>query len=496
MAGSQEAAREQRTNLEERVVNGWLIQYYFHCALDAFKTGRHRDFHQLRNVLSAVIERPCDSLPQVSKQMRIMQCLSRVEEGENPDCLFRNENGESPLESAVNVLGVIEDEFFVDEDLMYSNKQMLKEAAVVICIKNRQFERASKILKKYTVHGFSTEALTNELSDIICQKNLMHPMIQNFSYEMIKEQILQLFESMIDDSDNFLKGHAEKVVLAKEQTFALEPEQSDLEEQPGEPQRLEVDSLETYSLSALKAAFKKLSDAQDSDAAFSELCETDLSYQKSKYPIFSYRNQSRNKGCSALDSRTRIKHTVSIGKLVTERDSQVSDLNESPEPPQRLIETSVATSTAATSSTSTLHIKTSSPSKPGRSFRSKWNSCKSKEEKDNWSDEEDMFPIKTTATFPQLHPLRAASLQPAQEVRKNLPSSEGVTLLHLQAPTATTGCMDFLSRSCVDPASQVVVWSGSLGPTWEMMTTHHRVKGTLQTIIRRGISGQWKRVSG
>ncbi|XP_069072960.1 telomeric repeat-binding factor 2 isoform X6 [Pleurodeles waltl] len=448
MAGSQEAAREQRTNLEERVVNGWLIQYYFHCALDAFKTGRHRDFHQLRNVLSAVIERPCDSLPQVSKQMRIMQCLSRVEEGENPDCLFRNENGESPLESAVNVLGVIEDEFFVDEDLMYSNKQMLKEAAVVICIKNRQFERASKILKKYTVHGFSTE-------------------------------------------------HAEKVVLAKEQTFALEPEQSDLEEQPGEPQRLEVDSLETYSLSALKAAFKKLSDAQDSDAAFSELCETDLSYQKSKYPIFSYRNQSRNKGCSALDSRTRIKHTVSIGKLVTERDSQVSDLNESPEPPQRLIETSVATSTAATSSTSTLHIKTSSPSKPGRSFRSKWNSCKSKEEKDNWSDEEDMFPIKTTATFPQLHPLRAASLQPAQEVRKNLPSSEGVTLLHLQAPTATTGCMDFLSRSCVDPASQVVVWSGSLGPTWEMqMTTHHRVKGTLQTIIRRGISGQWKRVSG
>ncbi|XP_078524481.1 telomeric repeat-binding factor 2 isoform X2 [Lissotriton helveticus] len=392
MAGSEEAVRVQRTNLEERVVNGWLIQYYFHCAVDAFKAGRHRDFHQLRNVLSAVIERPCDSLPQVSKQMRIMQCLSRVEEGENPDCLFRNETGETPLESAVNVLGVIEDEFFVDEDLMYSNKQMLKEAAVVICIKNRQFEKASKILKKYTAHGFSTEVLTNELSDIICQKNLMHPLIQNFSYEMIKEQILQLFESMIDDSENFLKGHAHKVVLAKEQTFALEPEQIDLEEQPIEPQSLEVDSPETHSLSALKAAFKTLSDVQDSDAAFSELCETDLSYQKSKYPL------SRNKECSALDSKAnysiRKKHTMSIGKLVTEKDSQVSDCNESPEPPQRLIVTSVAQSTAATSSTSALHIKTSSPSRPDRSFRSQWNSSKGKEEKDNWSDEEDMFPRK------------------------------------------------------------------------------------------------------
>ncbi|XP_069491627.1 telomeric repeat-binding factor 2 [Ambystoma mexicanum] len=481
MARVPEAAREplgchrdctlERGQLEEMVVNSWLIQYYFHCAMDAFRTSRHQDFNQLRNVLSAIIERPCETLPQVSKQMRIMQCLSRIEEGENPGCLFKKETDETPLESAVKVLRIIENEFPVDGAFLRSNKQMLKEAAVLVCVKNGQFERASRVLKNYAVLGCSSQTVESELADIVHKKNLKHPLIQNFSYEIFKQQILQDFESLVEDSDHFLKEHAHKVVIAREQNISLEQKLLVMEE-PIEPHIADSTRLKTYSLSALKTTFKNLSDVQNSDAAFSKLCETDFVYQQPQSPISLQKKRPRDESADLDADQNRPmknKNTASLWKLVTERDSQLSDLSESPEPIQeQLLITATSKDpepnqeqhlsptpskgpepiqeqmlTNATSkdpesnqeqllfpttskdpkpiqkqlvtiatfkgcepqqepmvnwTTPPAHLmrptKSSSPKKCFKSRHSKWNNSGALEEKDNWSDEEDLFPAK------------------------------------------------------------------------------------------------------
>lgn len=35
----------------EETVNGWVLQFYFHQAMAAYRSGRNRDFRQLRDVM-------------------------------------------------------------------------------------------------------------------------------------------------------------------------------------------------------------------------------------------------------------------------------------------------------------------------------------------------------------------------------------------------------------------------------------------------------------
>ncbi|KAM4613965.1 telomeric repeat-binding factor 2 isoform 3-T3 [Discoglossus pictus] len=207
-----EEAKSTENNSEklERTVNCWVLEYYFHCAMAAFRNDQHQDFEEIRDIVSVLIQRPLESTQPVTRKLRIMQCLSRVEEGEDPDCTFDKDGTETPLESALAILDVIQDEFQFDLELLRKNKQMLKEAAVVVCIKKEQYDKASSILRKYISNHSGTKKLRAELQEIIQEKNLRHPTVQNFSFFTIKQKIYQLFENYIDDITPFLLTAARK----------------------------------------------------------------------------------------------------------------------------------------------------------------------------------------------------------------------------------------------------------------------------------------------
>ncbi|KAI2579396.1 TERF2 isoform 9, partial [Pan troglodytes] len=76
--------------------------------------------------------------------------------------------------------------------------------AVIICIKNKEFEKASKILKKHMSKDPTTQKLRNDLLNIIREKNLAHPVIQNFSYETFQQKMLRFLESHLDDAEPYL----------------------------------------------------------------------------------------------------------------------------------------------------------------------------------------------------------------------------------------------------------------------------------------------------
>lgn len=37
--------------LPEKTVNGWVLQFYFHRAIEAYRSGRNRDFRQFRDIM-------------------------------------------------------------------------------------------------------------------------------------------------------------------------------------------------------------------------------------------------------------------------------------------------------------------------------------------------------------------------------------------------------------------------------------------------------------
>ncbi|XP_063801519.1 telomeric repeat-binding factor 2 isoform X3 [Pseudophryne corroboree] len=215
----------------ESVVNQWVLDYFFHLAMEAFRTGRHDDFAEIRDIISVLIQRPFVCMEKNTDILRVMQCLSRIEEGEDTDCTFDEENSETPLESAVGILDLINSEMSLDKEVIKANKQMLKEAAVVACIKKQQFGKASKILKKYIPNHSVTKELRKDLLRIIQSKSLNHPLVANFSLSAIKQKMYEMFEKQINNTPSFLltvaqKGHADLNAESKgPQTPKLQPKQ-------------------------------------------------------------------------------------------------------------------------------------------------------------------------------------------------------------------------------------------------------------------------------
>ncbi|KAM5208135.1 telomeric repeat-binding factor 2 isoform 9-T9 [Hipposideros larvatus] len=227
----------------EEAVNRWVLKFYFHEALRAFRSSRYGDFRQIRDIMQALLVRPLGKEHTVSRLLRVMQCLSRIEEGENLDCSFDMEAELTPLESAINVLEMIKTEFTLTEAVVESNRKLVQEAAVIICIKNKEFEKASKILKKHMSKDPTTQKLRNDLLNIIREKNLAHPVIQNFSYETFQQKMLRFLESHLEDAEPYLLTMAKKALKSESAASATvkegkQPAPEPVEKPPREPARV------------------------------------------------------------------------------------------------------------------------------------------------------------------------------------------------------------------------------------------------------------------
>ncbi|NXA24981.1 TERF2 factor, partial [Ibidorhyncha struthersii] len=188
----------------EEAVNRCVLQFYFHQAMAAYRSGRNHDFRQLRDVMQALLLRPLEKEPAVAQMLRIMQLLSQIEEGENLDCTFDKDSELTPLESAIGVLELVQREFSVAEKTMETVQKMVKEAAVIVCIKNREFDKASKIVKRHMGKEPKNQKKRNELLTVIREKNFTHPVVKNFSYKNFQQNMFQFLKTYMDDSEPLL----------------------------------------------------------------------------------------------------------------------------------------------------------------------------------------------------------------------------------------------------------------------------------------------------
>ncbi|XP_076961802.1 telomeric repeat-binding factor 2 [Callospermophilus lateralis] len=435
----------------EEAVNRWVLKFYFHEALRAFRGSRYGDFRQIRDIMQALLVRPLGKEHTVSRLLRVMQCLSRIEEGENLDCSFDMEAELTPLESAINVLEMIKTEFTLTEAMIESSRKLVKEAqerrnpsllskqAVIICIKNKEFEKASKILKKHMSKDPTTQKLRNDLLNIIREKNLAHPVIQNFSYETFQQKMLRFLEShrdpVLDNQDGpiyvwigFEGLHIEDVLgerrlmefcgflflmtsfffqmakkALKSESAASGTTKEDKQPAPDpvekplrEPARQLRNTPTTFGIMTLKAAFKALSGAQDSEAAFSKLDQKDLVLPNQASPSSPALKNKRPKkdenesstpvegeGGSELQPKNK---RMTISRLVLEEDSQSTEPSTGFSSSQEIIPASPPKPTA-------LNQPRPGEKNPKVSKR-KWNSSNGVEEKETWVEEDELFQVQ------------------------------------------------------------------------------------------------------
>ncbi|XP_044111764.1 telomeric repeat-binding factor 2 [Neovison vison] len=385
----------------EEAVNRWVLKFYFHEALRAFRGSRYGDFRQIRDIMQALLVRPLGKEHTVSRLLRVMQCLSRIEEGENLDCSFDMEAELTPLESAINVLEMIKTEFTLTEAVVESSRKLVKEAAVIICIKNKEFEKASKILKKHMSKDPTTQKLRNDLLNIIREKNLAHPVIQNFSYETFQQKMLRFLESHLDDAEPYLLTMAKKAL--KSETAASSTVKEDKQPAPEpvqkplrEPARQLRTTPTTIGIMTLKAAFKTLSSAQDSEAAFSKLDQKDLVLPNQvSLPSPALKNKrprkdenespapAESEGGSELQPKNK---RMTISRLVLEEDSQSTE-------PSTGLDSSQEVVPASPSKPAVLNQPLPGEKNP-KVPKGKWNSSNGVEEKETWVEEDELFQVQ------------------------------------------------------------------------------------------------------
>ncbi|XP_050834756.1 telomeric repeat-binding factor 2 isoform X5 [Serinus canaria] len=462
--------------LPEKTVNRWVLQFYFHRAIEAYRSGRNRDFRQFRDIMQALLVRPLDREPDMAQMLRIMQLLSRVEEGENLgkgcdppppnvwmpiliDCTFDKESELTPLESAMLVLDFIREEFSVADRTMEAVQKMVKEAAVVVCIRNKEFEKASDIVKKHMGKEPRNQKKRNEWLAVIREKNPSHPKVKNFSYEEFQQSIFEFLKGYVDDSEPALltllkktldSEHASKAKSSlgtaefadglKDQAAAPEasaraegptnsPEASARVEGParapepaGVTEYLEGAASPAERAAGPTAAPEMVEEAGGSAAAVEPMeVVTDpaatpehltAAYHIPKGtpepmevakepaaapepPRVSTRESPRTKRCREVENQAsetseppeiphNIKNLFSISNLIVELDGASSKSSECPDSSQEHVVSS-ASKPAPKLPDEPLSAQSE------KSFQGRWNSSCGTEEKDSWSDEDELF---------------------------------------------------------------------------------------------------------
>ncbi|XP_043937848.1 telomeric repeat-binding factor 2 isoform X2 [Protopterus annectens] len=314
--------------VEEELVNTWVLKFYLLAGLQSFREGRYQDFQQIRDIIQALLVRPLQKKSSVFKMLRMMQFLSRINEGENLDCTFDTESELTPLESSLNVLDHLEKECIVSESCTAKIKNAIKEMEI-----------------------------KSQLCKLITKKSSQHPILQRYSYDRFKNKMLKLLVRQIKVSEPFLLKKAREALVnksaLKEKTngqfnsekqrerenesnsetdveAASEPAESDKTLSPSVRQREKINT--TFSRTALKMSFQALSKSEDSEVEFKKLEETNFTPPPTTGSTQNNHQQNEEKDILVSAGNAQQKrHFPNISQLVQERESQWEEENEGSE---------------------------------------------------------------------------------------------------------------------------------------------------------------------
>lgn len=186
----------------EKVVNRWLVDYYFSLAVEFFRNQQHRDFCAIRDVLDDVLERPLESVDDMTLKIRVLQFLSRINEGEKLDVCFDPDQSKTPLESALNLLERMWTDFQIPQEDFDHASTLLKEMILGIFIKNKIFDKAEDALTLYFPKPENGKRAT--FLSLICLKSNTHEVIEQINFPRFRKEMLDFCQKLCPFTVPFL----------------------------------------------------------------------------------------------------------------------------------------------------------------------------------------------------------------------------------------------------------------------------------------------------
>ncbi|KAM4596128.1 uncharacterized protein V3H82_013807 isoform 2-T2 [Fundulus diaphanus] len=204
----------------EKVVNRWLVDYYFSLAVEFFRNHQHADFCAIEELLDAVRRRPLESVDGFPIKIRLLQFLSRIYEGEKLDMEFDPDGSKSPLELALNLLESLRTSVQVPQKDFDHATTLVKEMIIGLFIKNKRFDKAKEALLLYFPVPDNNKRTT--FKSLIYQKSNTHEVIDQISFPQFKEEILDFCLKLFPFNVPFLHKAA-KSLLEQRPDMVVEP---------------------------------------------------------------------------------------------------------------------------------------------------------------------------------------------------------------------------------------------------------------------------------
>ncbi|KAM4744194.1 telomeric repeat binding factor a isoform 3-T3 [Anableps anableps] len=258
-------------NEVEKVVNRWLVEYYFSLTVEFFKNQQYADFCAIRDILD-VLERPIESVDDMPLKIRVLQFLSRINEGEKLDSWFEPDQSKTPLESALNLLEKMRSNFQItQEDFDYAST-LLKEMILGIFIKNKIFDKAKDALILYFPKPENCKRAT--FMSLICQKSNTHEVIDQINFPQFRKQMLEFCQRLCPFAVPFLHKAALSLV---ETRIGVQHDGAARIDEPGPPSSPQVNTMQFRSRNyqfiqkgRLEVAYKALAEGSE-EKTFLEL---------------------------------------------------------------------------------------------------------------------------------------------------------------------------------------------------------------------------------
>nr|XP_046239253.1 telomeric repeat binding factor a [Scatophagus argus] len=299
----------------EPIVNRWLTDFYFSLALELFQKEQYADFLGIRHVLDSVLVRPLEVTDATQIKIRVLQFLSRINEGESLDVSFESDQI-SPLESAMILLEHINQEFSIPQQDFENVCTALKEMIVMIFIRNNEFDKAEEVLKKHFPKPMVGKKAI--FMGLIRRKSKKHEVIDQINFQQFKVEMLAFCEKLCPVSVPFLHKAAKMCIdkrLREPDDNAAGPDEQD---EPGPSSVPQINTnvkfaqckRTTISKSRLAVAYRDLcpgSDEKtfvllDEEMKRDELASKELSLHLSPTPTKGTNKDSEQDGLFQRDS--------------------------------------------------------------------------------------------------------------------------------------------------------------------------------------------------
>ncbi|XP_075929895.1 telomeric repeat-binding factor 2-like isoform X2 [Petromyzon marinus] len=200
----------------EKIVNSWILDYVFYVGKRLFDEENYLEFGEMRDIMQMVIQRPFKQSLEAMMKLRVLQLMSRLAEAQNLEAQFEDDSL-TPMESALQVLTIMEDELKIPQPLT-KLKEQFKIQAVILCFVQNDYVKAAEVFKRQFGNSKTNKPLKDELQAALKNRSVPGSLLITYPLSQIFQCVNDLIGPLLSLQPlPFLLNASKRVLQAKKE---------------------------------------------------------------------------------------------------------------------------------------------------------------------------------------------------------------------------------------------------------------------------------------